>query len=83
MLKINSHGASSLSSLFAVLVSAFVAAVILFVFILPAEFGKDPTGLGEKLGVIDMSTDIAEDQLESSIGAGSVSYTHLTLPTKA
>ena len=70
MLKINSHGASSLSSLFAVLVSAFVAAVILFVFILPAEFGKDPTGLGEKLGVIDMSTDIAEDQLESSIGAG-------------
>lgn len=50
-------GQTSLSSLLAVIISIIAALAILLIFILPAEFGKDPTGLGEKLGVTNMSVD--------------------------
>jgi len=33
-------------------------------FVLPAEYGKDPTGLGEKLGVLNMSVEKEQDQAQ-------------------
>jgi len=38
-------------------VGALAAAVILFVFILPAEYGVDPTGLGGSLGLTQMNAE--------------------------
>jgi hypothetical protein len=38
------------------LLALVVAAVVLAVFILPAEYGVDVTGLGSRLGLYDMST---------------------------
>jgi hypothetical protein len=40
------------------------AGLILAVFILPAEFGIDPTGLGERMGLLELSTASAAVQLE-------------------
>lgn len=37
--------------------SIVAAAVILLLFVLPAEYGKDPTGLGARLGVLNMSVE--------------------------
>ncbi len=34
--------------------AALVAGIILLVAVMPAEFGKDPTGLGEKLGLLTL-----------------------------
>ena len=34
-----------------------VATIILVLFVLPAEYGKDPTGLGARLGVLNMSVE--------------------------
>jgi len=64
----DSVGASSLSSIIAVAASALLALVILFVFILPAEFGSDPTGIGEQIGVNNMSVEQAQAD-ENSAGA--------------
>ncbi len=62
MKNINSTGKTTFSSLLAVIISIVAALFILMVFILPAEFGKDITGLGAKFGVNNMSTDdVAED----------------------
>lgn len=36
-------------------IGALVAVAILFVFVLPAEFGVDPTGIGTRLGLTQMS----------------------------
>ncbi|MBX2849971.1 MAG: hypothetical protein KTR16_16720 [Acidiferrobacterales bacterium] len=64
MLNKRSSGQTSHSSLLAVIISIIAAFFILLVFILPAEFGKDITGLGAKIGVQNMSTDTAEDSAE-------------------
>lgn len=40
---------------FAVLISLGVAAIVLVVAVLPAEYGIDPTGLGEVLGLVVLS----------------------------
>ena len=47
----------------------FVAIVVAVVFfIMPAEYGIDPTGLGKKLGLLDLSDTIAlENQEELSL----------------
>jgi hypothetical protein len=46
----------SLKSLInACIVAFFLALVILFVAVLPAEYGIDPTGLGKKMGLIALS----------------------------
>lgn len=57
MLNTNSTGNTSLSSLLAVIIAIIAALFILVAFILPAEFGKDLTGLGAKFGVNNMSTE--------------------------
>jgi len=47
------------------IVAAFVtAAVILLVFVLPAEFGRDPTGLGRALGLGVLSEEPVNEELE-------------------
>lgn len=47
------------------LVAAFVtAAAIVLVFILPAEFGRDPTGLGRALGITVLSEEPVNEELE-------------------
>ena len=52
---------TSFSSVIAVIGSVIVALFILLVFILPAEFGKDFTGLGAKFGINNMSSDAATE----------------------
>ena len=43
----------------------FVAIVVAVVFfIMPAEYGIDPTGLGKKLGLLDLSDTITLDNQE-------------------
>ena len=42
-------------------ISAFLAAILLLVAILPAEYGVDPTGIGRVLGLTQMSAPPAED----------------------
>lgn len=37
------------------IIAIFIAAVVLVVAVFPAEFGKDPTGLGKKLGLLVLS----------------------------
>lgn len=37
--------------------SLIAAGIILLLFVLPAEYGKDPTGLGSRLGVLNMSVE--------------------------
>lgn len=47
------------------LLAAFVtASVIVLVFILPAEFGRDPTGLGRALGITVLSEEPVNEELE-------------------
>ena len=55
MLKHSSSGAVSKPLLFGTATTFLAALFIVLAFILPAEYGKDPTGLGEKLGVNKMS----------------------------
>ena len=43
-----------------VILAFIVALVVAILFILPAEFGVDPTGLGEKTGLIKFSTTTSE-----------------------
>ncbi len=41
------------------LLALVAAAVVTVLFVLPAEFGVDPTGIGAKLGLLDLA-DTAE-----------------------
>lgn len=45
-------------------VSLAGAGLVLAIFILPAEFGIDPTGLGERMGLLELSTASAAVQFE-------------------
>ena len=56
-----------------------IALLILTVFILPAEYGKDPTGLGASLGILNMSVD--KDDQTHSHGTISASYHRCLLYT--
>ena len=55
MLKQNSAGAISNNLLLSTVAAFLVAVFILLAFVLPAEYGKDPTGLGKMFGVHKMS----------------------------
>ena len=50
------------------LISAIILAVIIyFIVILPAEYNKDPTGLGEKLGLLVLSSpNVSKDQTKTT-----------------
>ncbi|MGD8810935.1 MAG: hypothetical protein PVG24_15105 [Gammaproteobacteria bacterium] len=51
------HAASGRKIAISAGIGAIAAAVILFVVILPAEFGVDPTGLGSSLGLTQMGSE--------------------------
>ena len=52
-------------------VALLAAAAIVVVFVLPAEFGKDPTGLGRALGLDVLSTEgMNEEQIRGSKRTG-------------
>lgn len=53
----------------ATLAAAGVAAIALVLFVLPAEYGIDPTGLGEKLGIAGMATGGGEADSAPAEGA--------------
>ena len=72
MLNTNSLGNTSLSSLLAVTVSVIAALFILVVFILPAEFGKDLTGLGAKFGVNNMSKEEVSEANSSTTNTATI-----------
>ena len=45
------------------LITALAAVIVTVLFVLPAEYGKDPTGIGSRLGLLDLGgNDIARDQ---------------------
>ena len=46
------------------LVALLLVAAIMLVFVLPAEFGKDPTGLGRALGVTVLSEEPLSEEFE-------------------
>jgi hypothetical protein len=52
-----STGASGRNIIISAIVGALVAVVILVIFILPAEFGVDPTGIGDQLGLTQMNAE--------------------------
>ena len=65
----------------ATLAAAGIAAIALTLFVLPAEYGIDPTGLGEKLGIAGMATgDAAEKDSAATATAPAASD---VLPTRA
>lgn len=48
-------------SLIAKLISSFAIAIaLLFIAVLPAEFGNDPTGLGAKMGLVALASETTE-----------------------
>jgi len=53
----NEHAPSS-SLLKPTLIALFIAIITLVVFILPAEYNIDPTGLGEKIGLTILATSL-------------------------
>lgn len=59
------------SLLRAVLVAIVTAIIVTVLFILPAEYGVDPTGIGAKLGLIDLAA-TAEIADAGETGAGNV-----------
>lgn len=52
------------------LLALVAAAVVTVLFVLPAEFGVDPTGIGAKLGLLDLA-DTAEPAENSGASGGS------------
>jgi hypothetical protein len=64
-LEIDSGTPASRRKLLFGVVAAFVAAaIILVVFVLPAEFGRDPTGLGRALGLGALSEEPVSEEFE-------------------
>ena len=56
--------ASRRKLLFGIVAAFLTAAVILVVFVLPAEFGRDPTGLGRALGLGVLSEEPVNEEFE-------------------
>ncbi len=48
-------GATNTKIILATLASFIIASVVLMIFILPAEFNRDPLGLGQRLGLMGLS----------------------------
>ena len=64
----NSENKASGNALLKTTLITLVAAVIVTVlFVMPAEFGIDPTGVGAKLGLLDLSAiDASQEQSDES-----------------
>jgi hypothetical protein len=69
------HPIQSTASLVKALAIAVVVAAILFVtLVLPIEFGIDPTGLGNRLGVINLISAEPEPQIVERAGEGDLAF---------
>jgi hypothetical protein len=67
MNRVSSEHATTVSSLLkSTAVALLVAAVVLVVFVLPAEFGIDPTGIGARVGLTAMSEGGEGDSIDES-----------------
>ena len=68
---------SSSTLLISLLTAMILSAAIYFSFILPAEFGKDPTGIGKKLGLLKLSTtSAAKAESKENINIDTVAFEH-------
>lgn len=69
------HAIQSTSSLVKALVIALVIAIILFItMVLPAEFGIDPTGIGQRLGLNNLAVVEPEQEIIVRAGAGDLEF---------
>ncbi len=63
------------------LLALVAAAVVTVLFVLPAEFGVDPTGIGAKLGLLDLAETAESVQSSASTGGNTiVEGTWLAIP---
>ncbi|MDY6946877.1 MAG: hypothetical protein SXG53_14265 [Pseudomonadota bacterium] len=62
-----------------VAIAALIAAVVLVLFVLPVEYGIDPTGLGARMGLTAMREPQRTLQIQDVIG-GNEAYRTLTIP---
>jgi len=69
------HPIQSTASLIKALVIALVVAAILFIaLVLPIEFGIDPTGLGNRLGLVNLLSAEPEPQVVARAGEGDLPF---------
>lgn len=61
-------------------IGAAVAAAILFVFILPAEYGVDPTGIGARLGLTQMTAEPTRTIEIVDVLGGNEALTEVEIP---
>ena len=54
------------------LLALVAAAVVTVLFVLPAEFGVDPTGIGAKLGLLDLAETAESAQSSASTGGNTI-----------
>jgi len=69
------HTIQSTASLIKALAIAVIVAVVLFVtLVLPIEFGIDPTGLGDRLGVVNLISAEPEAPVVARAGEGELAF---------
>lgn len=66
--------------LWSFVVSLLFAIVIYFVFVMPAEFNKDPTGMGESLGLMVLSAPEAKKVKTTQPSGFQTNNTTITVP---
>jgi hypothetical protein len=62
-----------------VVIAALIAAVVLVLFVLPVEYGIDPTGLGARMGLTAMREPQRTLEIKDVIG-GNEAYRTITIP---
>jgi len=69
------HAIQTTSSLVKALAISLVIAVILFItMVLPAEFGIDPTGIGQRLGLNNLAVVEPEQEVIARAGEGDLAF---------
>ena len=66
------RGSSQAGLLKGTLLALIAAIVVAVLFVLPAEYGVDPTGVGEKLGLLDLGLPDSDDRSQVASAASSV-----------
>jgi hypothetical protein len=80
-------GATKMQLLRWVLIAAVIAGILLVIVVLPAEYGIDPTGIGQKLDLKNLSTTTDEKTRPPTLVAAlvdvdSITHTEKTIVTK-
>lgn len=69
------HTIQSTASLMkALAIAVFVAAILFVTLVLPIEFGIDPTGLGDRLGVVNLISAEPEPEVVERAGEGDMAF---------